>query len=244
MSTFKRVITVTADFVAQHRWQACPFDEFAFLRDWHRHKFLVYLTVPVSHGDRQLEFFDVQSKLKKILDLYYGRKFEWSCETFAEQIILNMLERGVPVISCTVSEDGENSATVEVTQLAQEKAKEEGDRFDVFKTPIFLDGTIWTLVEVNFNFGTASTFKVSRSTPTGQETKVIDEHALFQQNPFLKEWFLSADPNAKTKQYQASWQRVSEQLEALLKSQVSYSKAPDVAEAAHKLLALLRKDAR
>lgn len=240
-TTFKRVITVTADFVAQHRWQACPFDEFAFLREWHRHKFLVYLIVPVSHGDRQLEFFDVQSKLKKILDLYYGRKFEWSCETFAEQIILNMIERGVPVISCTVSEDGENSATVEVTQ---EQAKEEGDRFDIFKTPVFLDGLIWTLVEVSFNFGAASTFKVSRPTSTGQETKVIDEHALFKQNPFLKDWFRSADPRAKDQQYKETWQRVSEQLEALLKSQVVHSKAPDIAEAAHKLLALLSKNAR
>lgn len=105
-------ISVSHHFIAQHRWAACPFEEQAFLRDWHRHVFHVRAHFSVHHDDRDLEFFRVQSTLTEICREWDGRQVEKSCEMFAASILQTLLELGYHASKVEVSEDGENSATV------------------------------------------------------------------------------------------------------------------------------------
>lgn len=95
-------------FEGFHRWPDAP-DEVAFLRDAHRHVFHVEVRVPVEHDERDVEFILLK---RHVLDLIAGIQLDgtcgdWSCETWA-RVILN----ATGASSVTVSEDGENGATV------------------------------------------------------------------------------------------------------------------------------------
>lgn len=106
------VITVSHQFIAYHRWLAAP-PEVDFLKNWHRHIFKVNAVLPVSHQDRDLEFFKVQQILRVMSAMNFDdRQLDMSCEMFAQKILCMLLESGHPCQSVTVSEDGENSATV------------------------------------------------------------------------------------------------------------------------------------
>lgn len=102
----KKFVFVTTQFEGYHRWKDAP-DKEAFLRDWHRHIFHVTMTMEVSHGNREIEFFDLKDKLNTFVLPWLGRRFEWSCEQLAEQILNNF-----DAYMVEVSEDGENGATV------------------------------------------------------------------------------------------------------------------------------------
>jgi len=107
-----RGIIVKEDFVAFHRWKEAP-DEVAFLRDFHRHLFKIEVTLNVSHGNRQLEFFDVQKCLRSIVRKEFeGKRFELSCEQIAEEIGNRLAFNCYPVMLVQVSEDGENAGVV------------------------------------------------------------------------------------------------------------------------------------
>lgn len=101
-------IWVTSSFVALHRWADAP-AEVSFLRSFHRHVFNVKVHLPVTHSDRDIEFFT----FKKVLDDFLQKKFaggehDKSCEMFAEEIL-----NSFPVaLSVQVDEDGENGAMV------------------------------------------------------------------------------------------------------------------------------------
>jgi len=109
-TTTKTTITVKADFIGYHCWPEAP-DEVFFLRNIHRHKFIVEVEFPVSF-DRQLEFFIVQSKLKIALTIDFGQNA--SCEVVASSILHYFLEEGYKPTVVSVSEDGENKSTVYV----------------------------------------------------------------------------------------------------------------------------------
>lgn len=111
---YRTRITVAAEFRAQHRWQACPHEDVAFLRDWHRHLFKVTLSVAVGHGDRQVEFFQLQALLREHVAVWEGQQVDMSCEMFAEDLMRVFVNLGYAVQEVSVSEDGENSATVEL----------------------------------------------------------------------------------------------------------------------------------
>lgn len=88
--------------------------EIWFLGQDHRHIFHFECTFPVMGHDRELEFFLLQESVKKwIFARYDGpfRKLDFgsrSCEMIAESIL-----KAFPLMdSCTVTEDGENGATV------------------------------------------------------------------------------------------------------------------------------------
>lgn len=115
--TYTTKITVSAEFRALHRWEACPYNDVAFLKDWHRHIFKVQLCVGVSHADRHVEFFQLQEQLRHEVSGWEGQKIDMSCEMFAESLMVEFVIDGYHVISVTVSEDGENSATVEPINL-------------------------------------------------------------------------------------------------------------------------------
>lgn len=115
---FKRKTTsevwVTTDFVGFHHWPEAP-EEVLFLRSPHRHKFFVKLAVTVGHDDREVEFFILQRWLKKQIEIMNkSMKARKSCENMAEFLInQTMREYGVNRrITCTISEDNENGATL------------------------------------------------------------------------------------------------------------------------------------
>ena len=114
--TVKRQIWVTADFAAFHRWLGAP-EPVSFLKSWHRHKFMVKVTLNVSHADRDLEFFIVKGKLEKVLlQAFKDQYLNMSCEMIAEEIFRHLaLEQ---VNSIEVSEDGENGAIVSFSRDA------------------------------------------------------------------------------------------------------------------------------
>lgn len=101
------LILVSSQFVGFHRWKDAP-EEVKFLRDFHRHIFKVKISVEVTDPDRQVEFFMFKAKLDKVLADYNDHRFEFSCETIAQQL----LERLPEACSAEVSEDGENGALV------------------------------------------------------------------------------------------------------------------------------------
>lgn len=100
-------VFVTTKFMAYHRWKDAP-PEVSFLRYWHRHLFHVRVDVPVSHGNRDVEFFTLKEKLQQHLrDVWEGTRFEFSCEQIADALLAKF-----DAFKVEVSEDGENGATV------------------------------------------------------------------------------------------------------------------------------------
>ena len=103
----KTVVWVTTQFEAFHRWKNAP-NDVSFLRDYHRHIFHVKVGVEVSHGDREIEFFQFKRKVERRVEcVWKGKKFDGSCEMIAEDLRAYL---GASFV--TVSEDGENGATV------------------------------------------------------------------------------------------------------------------------------------
>ena len=107
-------IFVTLPFTSFHRWPEAP-DSVAFLRSLHRHVFGVRVEVIVSHNDRQVEFFMLQSFVGSVISSHLmpalSENRAMSCEMMAA-FILEKLQPDYTVLSVTVDEDGENGATV------------------------------------------------------------------------------------------------------------------------------------
>lgn len=121
----RRVVTTITSTVRQpgtHHWpRAHP--ERAYLKALHRHVFIVSATVNVRHDDRDVEFHDLQDAIVVALTatsdggpptlLKFGPR---SCETIALSVLMH-LRKECDAIRCSVSEDGENHATVTVEDL-------------------------------------------------------------------------------------------------------------------------------
>lgn len=109
-------VYITSEFIATHAWPGCPFEEVAFLRNPHRHKFLVKVTFKVSEDDREIEFFMAKAQLDSFLRSSYNDKYlgHLSCEMIAKSIYTYMDTKVGTVAGVQVSEDGENGAIIEV----------------------------------------------------------------------------------------------------------------------------------
>lgn len=97
-----------------HRWSSCPFEEVAYLRDFHRHLFGIKCYKQVDHPDRDTEFIMLKHKVKRYLEQeYYNDASKccnfgsMSCEQIAEDLILEF-----NLSWCEVNEDLENGAIV------------------------------------------------------------------------------------------------------------------------------------
>ena len=88
-------------------------DSTAFLKYPHRHLFKITTIVEVTHEDRDIEFFALQSFIQGCLEAFKIEKSstDFSCETLAiiikDFIISEYKDRFIEI---EVSEDGENSA--------------------------------------------------------------------------------------------------------------------------------------
>ena len=112
----KSFILVRTSFEGIHKWNDAPI-EVDFLKCPHRHIFHVEAKLPVTHDDRQLEFFMVKRILNDIIDKLYpqveiGQK---SCEMIASEIGEEIMKvYGFRKdFSVSVSEDNENAGIVE-----------------------------------------------------------------------------------------------------------------------------------
>jgi hypothetical protein len=117
-------IFVNTQFSALHYWpNAKPPVE--FLKNPHRHMFKVNLVVGVQHNDRDVEFLQLKSELDNFLKYSYADKTsDASCETMAHTIINKFQSAGYDVRCCSVSEDGENGATVIVRDVGGSEQQE------------------------------------------------------------------------------------------------------------------------
>ncbi len=109
----KKSIIVRWQFEGFHCYPNAP-KEVEFLKLEHRHLFKCSAKIQVKHDDRELEFFLVQRELKNVFG--DGKWNHKSCEMIgceiAEYIIIKY--GGGRSVEVEVSEDGENSAIVEI----------------------------------------------------------------------------------------------------------------------------------
>lgn len=107
-------VTARCEVSGVHQWPEA-FDEVRYLRAAHRHRFVFRVTMDVGHDDRAVEFISLgravgdwlSSRYVSLADgsLAFGTS---SCEMLAREVLFAFGARKVEV-----SEDDENSATVE-----------------------------------------------------------------------------------------------------------------------------------
>lgn len=104
-----------------HNWEGAP-TEHAYLALVHRHEFHVELHVKVDHDDRDVEFILMKTHaiedFRKIGQWNYDFKMldfgSRSCEMMAVELAHLMSLRKYTVFAISVSEDGENGATIQI----------------------------------------------------------------------------------------------------------------------------------
>lgn len=95
-----------------HRWEDCPIEEVSYLKNDHRHLFGIIATKEIQHDDRDIEFIELQHKMKNYLREKYWSTFHqchyfdrMSCERISRELILQF-----NLSDCEVNEDDENGA--------------------------------------------------------------------------------------------------------------------------------------
>lgn len=116
-------IKITTDFIGFHYWKNAPL-EFQYLRQPHRHKFIVTACKEVQHDDRDIEFIYFKKQVDEFISETWANSsimsdyiFEDSCEMIARKILEKF---GCSYVE--VSEDGENGAFV-IPQQTENKMK-------------------------------------------------------------------------------------------------------------------------
>ena len=106
----KKLVYVTTSFIGFHCWQDAPI-ETAYLRDLHRHKFNVYVSVHVNHNDRDVEFHHLLGDVNSAIMKYRNscNNVLGSCEMIIEGI-WGYLEGKGRYYEIRVDQDGENGA--------------------------------------------------------------------------------------------------------------------------------------
>lgn len=108
-SVMKKTVWCTFTFEHWHRWKTAPISA-AYLKSLHRHLFHVRCVAPVTHEDRDIEFISMKSDIAAAVHRKKSGSStqEWSCEHWCSYLL-----NAFPFLSeVTVSEDGENGATI------------------------------------------------------------------------------------------------------------------------------------
>lgn len=123
----KRSIWVTWQAEGTHHYPLAETDsnlrDVAFLAFEHRHMFHFKVEIEVFADDREIEFIQFKRKMEDV----YGGPMYWgamSCEMIATEILewVNKLYPGRDIL-VTVSEDGENGASVYYDKRTEENLK-------------------------------------------------------------------------------------------------------------------------
>ena len=83
-----------------HRWPGAP-DSVSYLRDRHRHEFVIRCEGAASHADRDREIFTEAAQVRSLLGETFGTPCEFglmSCEDVAEFIAKRLNYRRVDVL--------------------------------------------------------------------------------------------------------------------------------------------------
>lgn len=116
-------VCATVRIPAFHSWPDAP-DDVAYLRHQHRHLLTVRVWMPVSHGDRDIEFHQLQRAVRVLLlallphpaqpgELQLGNR---SCEHVAQLLVSHCSELGGMPNRVEVWEDDENGAILHPTE--------------------------------------------------------------------------------------------------------------------------------
>lgn len=117
MHTYKRTVFCTFQFAAMHNWPEAP-ENVEYLRHPHRHLFKVVATAEVEHNDRDIEFITLKQMLQEHCNENYAE--QWIGRTSCEEIAQELLETFTHLSTVSVSEDGENGATLKRVDAAIE----------------------------------------------------------------------------------------------------------------------------
>ena len=109
----KKYVNVSTQKEFFHCWPNAP-QEVAFLRNPHRHMLHIYVTVEVSHNERDIEFILLK---REVEELYAHADFDIasSCETVAEHILNKLRDKygSDRYYKVEAYEDNENGAIIE-----------------------------------------------------------------------------------------------------------------------------------
>ena len=114
MSKRKLSINVVNQFDALHKFKDAP-EQVYYLKNIHRHTFIINSKIEVFHEDRELEFYMVKDYIKTLLDNIETLGDNKSCENICSYVLTNLKQKYGSnrdyCISC--SEDGLNMAILE-----------------------------------------------------------------------------------------------------------------------------------
>lgn len=105
---YHRSVFCCNQFSAIHCWPNAG-SPVEFLQNPHRHVFKIQSRTTVNHNDRDIEFITLKDDIQRFCDSQWaGRDIgSTSCETIAQTIL-----EAFDLDSVSVSEDGENGATI------------------------------------------------------------------------------------------------------------------------------------
>jgi len=107
-------IIINLQIEGVHNWSTCNLDEVGFLKFPHRHIFYICCKKKVSHSDRDIEIIMLKREVEKYLKDKYGSPCifnSMSCEMIALE-----LQKKFNLLYCSVLEDNENGAEVEIKE--------------------------------------------------------------------------------------------------------------------------------
>ena len=108
-------ISVTVRVEGLHHWIMAPARRY-YLRNAHRHQFLLTATMKVGHEHREIEFHNAMDEVRKALRIIYPLQVDTECHDFGdhscETIGINLLHFCPWIDRIEISEDGECAAQV------------------------------------------------------------------------------------------------------------------------------------
>lgn len=118
LKNLRRMVCATVTLPAFHNWPGAP-EDVGYLASRHRHLLTVRVWVRTDHGDREVEFHQLQRRVRAVLfsvfpspepgEIELGAR---SCEHVAEVLFENAAALCVEPDRIEVWEDNENGATV------------------------------------------------------------------------------------------------------------------------------------
>jgi hypothetical protein len=112
------VVMASLQIAGVHCWPQCPFPEVSYLRLLHRHVFHIRAKKVVTHEDRDVEIItlkrDITKFLKDSLPIFKESSDELNFGSMSCETIALLVAKNFELESCSVLEDGENGAEVQM----------------------------------------------------------------------------------------------------------------------------------